>query len=106
MFGITSLSIEGLGCSLGSISLSQKGESFLHYQRFVNLGNHLLIGPYVRGYAIVRILQRFERIDMRWQNEEAKMRCNVVISPAHGLKVGFWEGQGSSNKISTDLLRT
>lgn len=47
------------------------------------------------GYTITRILQRFERIDVRWRDGEQKIKCEVVISPAHGVKVGFWEGQGS-----------
>ena len=48
----------------------------------------------VEGYTITRILQRFERIDARWRDGEEKIKCEVVISPAHGVKVGFWKGQG------------
>ena len=53
----------------------------------------------VEGYTITRILQRFERIDVRWRDGEDKIKCEVVISPAHGVKVGFWEGQRKSAKI-------
>lgn len=52
-------------------------------------------GSCVEGYTITRILQRFERIDVRWRDGEQKIKCDVVISPAHGVKVGFWEGQGN-----------
>ncbi|KAG6988843.1 cytochrome P450 52A13 [Physcia stellaris] len=47
------------------------------------------------GYTITRILQRFERIDVRWRDGEQKIKCDVVISPAHGVKVGFWKAQAN-----------
>lgn len=52
-------------------------------------------GSWVEGYTITRILQRFDKIDLRWRDGEEKIKCEVVISPANGVKVGFWEGQGN-----------
>ena len=49
----------------------------------------------IEGYTITRILQRFERIDERWRDGEQKIKCEVVISPAHGVKVGFWKAQAN-----------
>ena len=50
--------------------------------------------PCVQGYTITRILQRFERIDKYWRDGEQKIKCEVVIRPANGVRVGFWEAQG------------
>lgn len=47
----------------------------------------------IEGYTITRILQRFEKIDVRWRDGEQKIKCEVVISPAHGVKVGFWNAE-------------
>ncbi len=44
------------------------------------------------GYTIARILQRFEHISRYWEGER-KFKCEVVISPADGVKVGFWEAK-------------
>ena len=78
-------------CIGQQFALTQMGES-----AFLSLSMTLdsrLIFTCVQGYTITRILQRFERIDARWQDGEQKIKCEVVISPAHGVKVGFWEGQ-------------
>ena len=45
------------------------------------------------GYTIVRILQRFERISKYWQDGGTQFKCEVVLSPKDGVKVGFWEAQ-------------
>ena len=44
------------------------------------------------AYTIVRILQRFESISRYWQGEQ-KMKAEIVISPADGVKVGFWNAE-------------
>ncbi len=43
------------------------------------------------GYTIVRILQRFEFVSRYWEAEEQKLKSDIVLSPAHGVRVGFWE---------------
>ena len=49
----------------------------------------------IEGYTITKILQRFDKIDVRWRDGEQKIKCDVVISPAHGVKVGFWKAQAN-----------
>ena len=39
----------------------------------------------------MRILQRFEGISKYWQDSGARFKCEVVLSPMDGVKVGFWE---------------
>jgi cytochrome P450 len=41
------------------------------------------------GYTIVRILQRFERIENR-MTEPPKMKADIVLQPAHGVQVAFF----------------
>lgn len=49
------------------------------------------------GYTIVRLLQRFERIERYWTDEELILSAEIVLSPVNGVKVGFWEvGAGGS----------
>ena len=48
---------------------------------------------YTEGYTITGILRRFEKIDVHWRSDEQMIKCDIVISPAHGVKVGFWKGQ-------------
>ena len=43
------------------------------------------------GYTIVRILQRFERISKYWQDEGPQLKCEIVMSPRNGVRVGLWE---------------
>ncbi len=43
------------------------------------------------GYTIVRILQRFERVSKYWQDGGPQFKCEMVMSPRNGVKVGFWE---------------
>ncbi|KAK3175054.1 hypothetical protein OEA41_002300 [Lepraria neglecta] len=45
------------------------------------------------SYTIVRILQRFERIDKYWDERKQKLKAEIVISPATGVQVGFWEAK-------------
>ncbi|CAF9907115.1 MAG: hypothetical protein HETSPECPRED_007043 [Heterodermia speciosa] len=44
------------------------------------------------GYTVVRMLQRYERIDRYGTPGDMKLRSNIVLSPADGVRVGFWEG--------------
>ncbi len=46
------------------------------------------------GYTIVRLLQRFEGLGRYWGEGEKQLKCEIVISPACGVRVGFWEGKG------------
>ena len=43
------------------------------------------------GYTIVRILQRFDRVSKYWQDSGPQLKCEMVMSPKDGVKVGFWE---------------
>lgn len=45
------------------------------------------------GYTIVRILQRFEKVSKYWQDGEVQIKCEVVLSPRDGVRVGFWEAK-------------
>lgn len=43
------------------------------------------------AYTIVRIFQRFERVYRYWTPEELGMKSEIVLRPANGVKVGFWD---------------
>lgn len=43
------------------------------------------------GYTVVRMLQRFERIDRYWEDSEMILKTEIVIAPLNGVRVGFWE---------------
>ena len=43
------------------------------------------------GYTVVRMLQKYERIDRHWKDGDMKLKSEIVLSPAGGVKVGFWE---------------
>ena len=43
------------------------------------------------GYLLVRIMQRFDRIERYWTDDELKLNCSIVLQPAGGVRVGFWE---------------
>ena len=49
------------------------------------------------GYTVVRILQQFERVENFGGGGEVgkgpKMRCEVVMSPGEGVRVGFWDAK-------------
>ncbi|KAI9720609.1 MAG: hypothetical protein M1812_002789 [Candelaria pacifica] len=45
------------------------------------------------GYTVVRILQRFERIERFWRDGEQVMKAEIVLQPGNGVRVGFWEGK-------------
>ena len=46
---------------------------------------------------MVRILQRFGRVEDLVREGEAgkgpKMKCEVVMSPGEGVRVGFWDAE-------------
>ncbi|KAL6714619.1 hypothetical protein ACLMJK_008044 [Lecanora helva] len=44
------------------------------------------------AYTIVRILQRFEYISRYWEGEQ-KFKAEIVIKPANGVRVGFWNAE-------------
>lgn len=43
------------------------------------------------GYTIIRILQRFERVERYWKDDELVMKAEIVLQPGNGVRVGFWE---------------
>ena len=45
----------------------------------------------ILGYTIVRILQRFERIDCYTSDKGPTYKSEIVLSPVKGVMVGFWE---------------
>ena len=46
----------------------------------------------VTAYTIVRILQRFERVEKRWVLDGGPLfKSEIVLSPRNPVKVGFWE---------------
>jgi hypothetical protein len=45
------------------------------------------------SYTIVRILQRFDRIDKYWDEKMQRMKAEIVISPSPGVRVGFYEAR-------------
>lgn len=42
------------------------------------------------GYTVVRMLQRFERIERYWEDGEMTLKSEIVLSPLNGVRVGFW----------------
>lgn len=42
------------------------------------------------GYTTVRILQRFGRLEKYWGIGDDMVKSEIVLSPAHGVKVGFF----------------
>ena len=71
-------------------------ESCLRSNRF-NGGPRICIGQQFAltemSYTIVRILQRFDRIEKYWQEGTQGLRSEIVLSPTNGVKVGFWEAK-------------
>ena len=43
------------------------------------------------GYTVVRMLQRFERMERYWKDGEMAIKSEIVMSPVNGVRVGFWE---------------
>lgn len=43
------------------------------------------------GYTIVRVLQRFERMEKRWPDgQELSRKTDIVLQPLEEVRVGFW----------------
>lgn len=49
------------------------------------------------GYTVVRMLQKFEKIDRYWRDGEMILKGDIVMSPANGVRVGFWEATSAKN---------
>ncbi|KAL9029491.1 MAG: hypothetical protein Q9196_002274 [Gyalolechia fulgens] len=45
------------------------------------------------GYTVVRIVQRFDRLEKYWGVGDDKVRSEIVLSPAHGVKIGLFSAQ-------------
>ena len=46
------------------------------------------------GYTVVRILQRFARLERRWgEGEQVKLMSEIVLQPGGGVRVGFWDAE-------------
>lgn len=45
------------------------------------------------GYTVVRILQRFGRVECRMR-EAPGMKTDIVLQPAEGVRVAFFEAEG------------
>ncbi|KAA6413114.1 MAG: cytochrome P450 [Lasallia pustulata] len=48
------------------------------------------------GYTVVRILQRFERVERYWKDGEQVLKAEIVLQPGAGVRVGFWEAKGEA----------
>lgn len=59
------------------------------------------------GYTIVRVLQRFGRVEDKMPKDEGRwgggpcLKAEIVLQPGEGVRVGFWEG----DEISTNAER-
>lgn len=42
---------------------------------------------------MVRIVQRFDRLEKYWSIGDEKVKSEIVLSPAHGVKIGFFSAQ-------------
>jgi len=52
------------------------------------------------GYTVVRILQRFERVERKWKDGEQFLKAEIVLQPGAGVRVGFWEADvGKKGKL-------
>jgi len=45
------------------------------------------------GYTIVRILQKFEKVQRYWSDADAGLKSEIVLSPSNGVNVGFFEAE-------------
>ena len=51
------------------------------------------------GYTVIRMLQKYDRIDRYGSDGEMKLRSNIIMSPADDVRVGFWKvGQAAQEK--------
>ena len=60
-----------------------------------NAGPRICIGQNMAltqmSYTVVRIFQHFERLEKRFEDKEQLLKVEVVMRPANGVKVAFWE---------------
>lgn len=50
------------------------------------------------GYTLVRMLQRFERLESfmgKLDGGNPVLKCDIVLQPGQGVRVGFFEGEKS-----------
>ncbi|KAL8696041.1 MAG: hypothetical protein Q9224_003003 [Gallowayella concinna] len=47
------------------------------------------------GYTAVRIIQRFDRLEKYWGIEDDIVKSEIVLSPANGVKIGFYRAADS-----------
>lgn len=45
------------------------------------------------GYTAVRVIQRFDRLEKYWGVGDDEVKSEIVLSPAHGVKVGFFSAE-------------
>lgn len=49
------------------------------------------------AYTIVRLLQKFERVEGfmdKVDGGKPKLKAEIVLQPGDGVRVGFWESEG------------
>lgn len=49
------------------------------------------------AYTIVRVLQKFERVEGFMEGVDGgkpKLKAEIVLQPGDGVRVGFWERKG------------
>ncbi len=57
------------------------------------MSKRLTIITFPAGYTIVRILQKFEKVQRYWSDADAGLKSEIVLSPSNGVKVGFFEAE-------------
>ena len=50
------------------------------------------------GYTLVRLFQRFSRIERYYTDDELITKTEIVMQPGNGVNVGLWE-TGEGGKI-------
>ncbi len=50
------------------------------------------------SYTVVRILQQFDRIEKYWPGDEVVTKADIILSPANGVQIGFWEARHRTEK--------
>jgi hypothetical protein len=48
------------------------------------------------AYTLVRLFQRFGRVERYYTDDELITKAEIVMQPGNGIKVGLWEAQGKS----------
>lgn len=48
------------------------------------------------GYVLTRLFQRYERIENDMPvGVEPRLKADIVLQPADGVRVAFWEAKGA-----------